>query len=85
MNKYYCTKCETVSVIQNVKSELDAVCKCGKEPVKHRLLSLKGKPTPAPVPVSKAVEVKPVEVPAAPKPVTKLDVSSGPVKSTASK
>lgn len=78
MNKYYCTKCDAVSVIYSSVPEMNATCSCVPEPVLHRLVSLKGKPTP-PAP-KKAVEVAPEPIVEAPKPQTKLDVSSGPVK-----
>ena len=79
MNRYYCVKCNATSIIYSSQPEQPAVCSCSKEQTTHRLLSLKGKPTPQ---VTKNVvpEVEPVPIVPAPKPQTKLDVASGPIK-----
>lgn len=82
MNRYYCVKCNTESVIGSQQPEIQS-CSCSKckEPTTHRWLSLKGKPTP------KAGEQLPQtiiapSIPLTPpkQPTVQLDVQGGAVQ-----
>ncbi len=81
MNKYYCTTCETESVIASHQLVLSD-CKCDKckKPTTYRQLSLKGKETPkqGAIPSSKII---PPSIPLTPTTgKSQLDVKGGDVK-----
>lgn len=96
VNKYYCVKDETVTVMFNVAPSLDAFCTTCKAKVPHRRVDLKGKPDPTTAEVSlfnapsQAASVKldasvSAELPVkeSPRATVQLDVQSGSIKSAA--
>lgn len=87
MNKYYCTKCKKeYAVIRSVEVTLSLPCSCSKElKTVWRRVDFRDKADPPAAPKAKEVVVEPMKPLPEQKPVTRLDVSSGPVKATSTK